>query len=670
MSNALKDIQALVEQLNEYSYQYHVLDNPQVPDNVYDRLYHELLALEQNHPDYIQANSPTQRVGDTPLSKFEQVTHRIAMLSLSNAFSIDQVTAFQTKCAEGAGQNDDSIVFAFEPKLDGLAVSLIYENGQFVQAATRGNGETGEDITQNIRTIETVPLSLRGTGWPEILEVRGEVLMSIAAFEKLNQQQADNEDKIFANPRNAAAGSLRQLDPKIAASRELEIFCYSLGFVSDESIFPNSHYERLQQLQQWGFRINPLVKTTTGTSETEVLIASFTEQRADLNYEIDGIVIKADSIDIQKELGFISRAPRWAVAYKFPAQEEITLLEDVEFQVGRTGVITPVARLKPVNVGGVTVSNATLHNKNEIERLNLSIGDEVIIYRAGDVIPKVKSVLKKSEQGKAIVFPSHCPVCQSDLEHSEDDSVIRCTGGLSCPAQAVQAIIHFVSRQAMDIDGLGDKLVEQLVTESLITTSADLYQLEKASVMALERMGEKSTDNLLQAIEASKETTLPRFIFALGIREVGQATAKTLAEHYPDLGNLMAASVVELMQLPDIGPIVAEHIVLFFGQENNRAVIEQLLAAGVKWPAPVKAEQKDGFFAGKTVVLTGKLTQLTRDEAKEMLQLQGAKITSSVSSKTDFLIVGEDAGSKLTKAQNLGVAILSEQAFQDKCQER
>lgn len=663
-----QQIETLRHQLNEYAYEYYTLDNPSVPDGVYDRLYHDLKALEQEHPQFIVSDSPTQRVGDKPLDAFEQVAHKLPMLSLDNAFSKEELLAFNKrlldKLATEAEDAGDTLRFTCEPKLDGLAISLMYEKGILVQAATRGDGSIGENITLNARTIDTIPLKLRGNDWPDTLEVRGEVLMNSLGFKALNQAAESNGDKSFANPRNAAAGSLRQLDPQITATRPLEIFCYSAGYVSDEAQLPKTHFQTLKKLQEWGFRINSLTEQANSIEECYAYYQRIQEMRAGLPYEIDGIVFKVDNFNVQKQLGFLSKAPRWAIAYKFPAEEEITTLLDVDFQVGRTGAITPVARLQPVNVGGVTVSNATLHNQDEIARLNLRIGDTVIVYRAGDVIPKVKAVVSSVENAdpRTIVFPQSCPECDSPIERLEGEAIARCTGGLICPAQRKQGIIHYVSRNAMNVDGLGDKLVELMVDEGLIQDMSDLYHLKLEQLAALPRMAEKSANNVLQALEESKSTTLARFIYSLGVKDVGETTAKNLSKVFKSTDALIAATQDALLEVNDVGDVVANSILSFFAKPDNQALVNRLINAGINWPDVVdnEASVAESPVAGKVIVLTGTLQTMGRNEAKGLLEALGAKITGSVSKKTDILIAGENAGSKLAKAESLGITIWGE----------
>ncbi len=656
-------ISILREQLNHHSYQYYVLDEPEIPDVEYDRLYRELQSLEQQHPELITSDSPTQRVGDKPLEGFSQVKHEIPMLSLDNVFNEAELIDFNKRIQQRL-ETDAEISFAAEPKLDGLAVSLLYENGLLIRAGTRGDGTTGEDITQNVRTIHSIPLRLIGANIPRILEVRGEVFMPRAGFEKLNQLARDNDEKIFVNPRNAAAGSLRQLDPRITAKRPLAMYCYSVGKIESDLNF-DTHSELLDQLQHWGLPLCKERKTVSGVDGCLDYFEMMSEKRNTLPYEIDGIVYKVDSLRLQKELGFVAKAPRWAIAHKFPAQEEMTRVNDIEFQVGRTGALTPVARLEPVFVGGVTVSNATLHNMDEVNRKDVRVGDQVIIRRAGDVIPEVVKVVPGSRKHKAkrVKLPAQCPVCGSDVEQEEGEAVARCSGGLFCAAQRKESIKHFASRKAMDIDGLGDKLVEQLVDAGYIDHVDDLYSLTVEQISSLERMGDKSASNLVNALQKSRHTSLARFIYALGIREVGEATAQTLAQHFTDLDRIRQATEEELQTVEDVGPVVAAHIVRFFQQAHNLEVIERLLAAGIHWDKIEQVEAHQQTLEGKTFVLTGTLHEMTRDEARKELQARGAKVTGSVSKKTSYVVVGDSPGSKAAKAEQLGVEILDESAL-------
>ncbi|EON92403.1 NAD-dependent DNA ligase [Marinobacter lipolyticus SM19] len=655
-------VQELRNIIDEHNYRYYVLDDPQVPDAEYDRLFRELQDLEAKHPELVTDDSPTRRVGANAETSFEEVVHRVPMLSLDNAFNEDELRDFDRRVRDRLKTGDD-IEYVCEPKLDGLAVSLHYEHGVLIRAATRGDGYAGEDITANIRTIPSVPLKLRGSDVPETVEVRGEVYMPKAGFEKLNQTLANKGDKTFVNPRNAAAGSLRQKKPSVTSRRPLEMCAYSVA-VTDDSILPDTHWDCLQQVGQWGFRINPEMSKATGADECLAAYQAMMDKRGELPYEIDGIVFKVNSLALQQALGFVSRAPRWAIAHKFPAQEELTVIEDVEFQVGRTGAVTPVARLKPVFVGGVTVSNATLHNMDEIRRLDARIGDTVFIRRAGDVIPQVVKVVleKRPDNAREVELPKTCPVCDSDVIQIEGEAVARCSGGLYCPAQRKEAIRHYASRKALDIEGLGDKWIDILVDRDMVKTVADLYGLTKEDLTGLERMGDKSATNLLAAIDKSRHPVLWRFVYALGIREVGEATAKSLASYFGTLEAIAEADEEALQQVPDVGPIVAGHIRSFFDQPHNQETIASLKSAGVQWQTEeITAEPKP--LLGETWVLTGTLTEMTRDEAKERLEKLGAKVAGSVSKKTSCVVAGEAAGSKLTKAESLGVKVLDEDGF-------
>ncbi len=666
-SSTTERIDELREEIRHHNYRYHVLDDPEVPDAEYDRLIRELKALEEKHPELVTPDSPTQRVGDAPISAFGTVQHTLPMLSLDNAFSEEELRDFHRRVVDRLDLEDDGepLVYAAEPKLDGAAVSLLFEDGALTRAATRGDGTTGEDITHNVRTIDSVPLRLQGSGFPTILEVRGEVFMPKAGFEAYNRKAAEAGEKTFVNPRNAAAGSLRQLDPRLTAKRPLDMYAYSVGVVEGGEM-PECHSETLLALKVWGLKVCPERDVVRGIEGCLAYYERIGSARNDLAYEIDGVVYKVDSFRLQRELGFVSRAPRWAIAHKFPAQEEMTLVRDIEFQVGRTGALTPVARLEPVFVGGVTVSNATLHNIDELHRKDVRPGDTAIIRRAGDVIPEVVGIVKsKRPKGtRQVSLPKRCPVCDSHVVREEGEAVARCTGGLFCSAQRVEALKHFVSRKAMDIDGLGAKVIEQLVATDRVTTPADLFSLDFDEVVALERMGEKSAKNLLAAIDTAKSTTMPRFLFALGIREVGEATASGLASYFGRFDALVEASEEELQQVPDVGPVVARRIVDFFAEEHNLEVIAALRERGVHWeegdPAPIAA---DGPLDGKTFVLTGTLSAMTRDEAKARIIALGGKVTGSVSGKTDFVVFGEKAGSKLAKAEKLGVETLDETAF-------
>ena len=664
MTNIQTQIDNLRKTLRQYEYEYHVLDNPTVPDSEYDRLFHQLKVLELEHPEFLTSDSPTQRVGAKPLSGFSQIRHEIPMLSLDNAFSDEEFNAFVKRIEDRLIVLPKPLTFCCEPKLDGLAVSILYVNGILTQAATRGDGTTGEDITANIRTIRNIPLQLLTDNPPARLEVRGEVFMPHAGFERLNEYALEHGEKTFANPRNAAAGSLRQLDPNITSKRPLVLNAYGIGIAEGVEL-PNTHYARLQWLKSIGIPVNPEIRLCNGTNEVLDFYRDIQNKRSSLGYDIDGTVLKINDIALQNELGFISKAPRWAIAYKFPAQEELTVLNDVEFQVGRTGAITPVAKLEPVFVAGVTVSNATLHNGDEIERLNIAIGDTVVIRRAGDVIPQIIGVLheRRPDNAKPIIFPTNCPVCDSQIIRIEGEAVARCTGGLFCAAQRKEALKHFVSRKAMDIDGVGGKLIEQLVDRELVHTPADLFKLDLTTLTRLERMGAKSAENALNSLEKAKSTTLARFIFALGIREVGEATALNLANHFKTLDKLKAADLEQLQQVPDVGEVVANRIFVFWRETHNVAVVDDLIAQGVHWETVEVKEASENLFKDKTVVLTGTLTQMGRNEAKALLQQLGAKVSGSVSSKTDFVIAGDAAGSKLTKAQELNITVLTEEEF-------
>ncbi|KZM40045.1 NAD-dependent DNA ligase LigA [Marinomonas sp. SBI22] len=655
-------ISELVTRLNDYSYAYHVKDEPKVSDAEYDLDYQALVALEKQSPELIQADSPTQRVGEKPDSGFQTVAHTVPMLSLDNAFSDEQLDEFEQRLFKLIGTQ--TISYCCEPKLDGLAISLRYEEGVLVRGLTRGDGVSGEDITSNIKTIGSIPLKLRTQTPPPVLEVRGEIYMPKAGFEALNKQAEEKGEKAFVNPRNAAAGSLRQLDPSITAKRPLVLCAYSIGHTEGWTQ-PDSHYDSLTLMSEWGFKTNPLMEKVSSIKGCMEYYQRLSVLRPDLTYDIDGIVYKVDSLSLQQELGFIARAPRWAIARKFPAEEAITQILEVDFQVGRTGAITPVARLDPVFVGGVTVSNATLHNKDEINRLGVKVKDFVSIRRAGDVIPQVVKVIheKRDEHTLDVVFPEVCPICQSELEQVTGEAVIRCTGGLVCAAQRKEALKHFVSRKAMDIDGLGDKLIEQLVDLAFIKTPVDIYTLseKKEQLLALERMGEKSVEKLLTSIETSKQTEFHRFIYALGIREVGEATARTLTNHFKTLDKIIEANTDSLVKVDDVGPIVAQHLRRFFYKESNREMVNSLLDVGVYWQEKeVSSDTGSQPLAGLTYVVTGTLTALKRDEVKDKLISLGAKVSGSVSAKTHCLIAGEKAGSKLTKAQDLGIQILDE----------
>ena len=657
--NIKKKIKELIEKINVFDYQYYVLDNPSISDFEYDKVFRSLVDLENANPDLIQPDSPTQRVGGEALEAFESVIHRQAMLSLNNAFEEDELIAFDKRIKDDIGI--DEVEYAVEPKFDGLAITLTYENGIFVQGATRGDGYTGENVTHNLKTIRSIPTKLNHPNPPKILEVRGEVLMLKKDFELLNKKQESLGEKKFANPRNAAAGSLRQLDPRITATRPLTFFSYGLG-VCEPNLNLKTHTETIQLLKQFNLPISDLSASVKGVNGLKSFYEKVLKLRDSLAYDIDGVVYKVNSFNYQNELGFVSRAPRWAIAHKFPAEEAVTEILDIDVQVGRTGAITPVARLKPVFVGGVTITNATLHNEDEMIRKDIHIGDIVSVRRAGDVIPEIVRVLidKRPKTINKFKMPTACPECGSPLVRIDDEAVIRCSGGLICPAQQKQSIIHFASRKAMDIEGLGDKSVEQLVTVGLIHGLPDIYKLELAQLINLDRMAEKSGQKLLDAIEKSKKTTLPRFIYALGIRNVGESTAKDLAGFYGDLNEIMKQREENLQLVPDIGPTVAKSISNFFKQNKNREVIQSLIKLGVNWPKHDIRKSTSGIFAAKTFVLTGTLPSMSREEAKSVIEMNGGKVAGSVSKKTDYVVAGSDAGSKLTVAQELGIKVISQ----------
>ncbi|HSC46874.1 MAG TPA: NAD-dependent DNA ligase LigA [Gammaproteobacteria bacterium] len=661
--DAEKRLGELRRQLQHHNYRYYVLDEPEVPDSEYDRLMRELTVLEKEHPGLVAPDSPSQRVGAAPLKAFGEVRHSVPMLSLDNAFSEEDLLSFDRRVREKL--EVEQVEYTTEPKLDGLAISLTYEAGRLTRGATRGDGSTGEDVTQNVRTVKSIPLQLLGQGWPALLEVRGEVYMPKRGFEELNRELAKRGEKTYVNPRNTAAGSLRQLDPRITAARPLEFYAYGLGVVKPDTL-PKRHSEILEKLRGWGIRVNRETRQVKGAAGCLEYYAHLGKKRETLPYEIDGVVYKVDRIDWQEELGFVSRAPRWAVAHKFPAQEEMTILKAVDFQVGRTGALTPTARLEPVFVGGVTVSNATLHNMDEVARKDIRVGDTVIVRRAGDVIPEVVGVVlaRRLKNAKRVLLPKECPVCGSEVVRPEGEAVARCSGGLVCSAQRKELIRHFASRRALDIEGLGEKLVDQLVEKDLIKTPADVFALTIPELADLERMGEKSAQNLAAGIAGARKTTLPRFLYALGIPEVGEATAQTLAQHFGALEPLMEADAEALQEVPDVGPVVAEEIAAFFRQKHNRAVIAALRKAGVSWPAlPKRPASGAQTLAGKTFVLTGTLAAMTRDQAKERITTLGGKVAGSVSKKTSYVVAGSEPGSKLQEAERLGVEVLDEEAF-------
>jgi DNA ligase (NAD+) len=650
-------------EIDRHNHRYHVLDDPEITDAEFDRLMEELRGLESEHPALVVPESPTQRVGGAPVAAFAQVRHRVPMLSLENAFAREDVVAFDRRVRDRL-ESEKEVAYACEPKLDGLAVSLTYSAGVLEIAATRGDGSVGEDVTHNIRTIQSVPLKLTGKSHPERLEVRGEVFISISGFREMNRLAEEKGEKVFVNPRNAAAGSLRQLDPRLAASRPLEIFFYGTGVVEGGTL-PRRHSEVLAALREWGLRTSPEARVVEGVDGLLAYYDDIGRRRSALRYQIDGVVYKVDSLDLQRELGFVARAPRWALAHKFPAEEETTRVRAIEWQVGRTGALTPVARLDPVFVGGATVSNATLHNIDELQRKDVRVGDSIILRRAGDVIPEVvRVVTEKRPPGAELTrLPDKCPVCGSDVEREEGEAVARCTGALVCPAQLKESLRHFASRRALDVEGLGSKLVDQLVDQGLVKDAADLYRLGASRLAQLDRMGEKSADKLAKALERSKETTLARFLFALGIRDVGESTADALAQHFRTLDALRAAAVAEIEEVPDVGPITAAHVHAFFAEARNAKVIDELLSLGLRWPETRSAAPRNSKLAGKTFVLTGRLSSMSRDEAGDVIRAMGGTVSGSVSKKTDHVVAGEDAGSKLKKAAELGVSILDEDAF-------
>ncbi|KAB7628458.1 NAD-dependent DNA ligase LigA [Alkalilimnicola sp. S0819] len=667
MNTTIDDATARAAQLREslhyHNHRYYVLDDPQISDAEYDALLRELQALEARHPTLRTPDSPTQRVGAEPLAAFGEVRHGVPMLSLDNLFSEQELEDFDRRIRERLAVQ--AVDYIAEPKLDGLSVSLRYEDGLLVQAGTRGDGRVGEDITLNCRTIRSIPLKLHGAGWPARLEVRGEVVIRTADFERLNAQRAARDEKLFANPRNAAAGSLRQLDPRLTARRPLSFFTFGTG-ESSAPIAP-SHHEVLARLEDWGFMVNREVERVRGAAGCEAYYQRLLARRDALPFEIDGVVYKVDDLAAREELGFTARAPRWAAAHKLPAREATTPVREIWASVGRTGVLTPVAELEPVQVGGVTVSRATLHNLDEVRRKDVRAGDTVIIRRAGDVIPEIVSVVadKRAEGAAEWQMPERCPVCDSEVIRLEGEAAHRCIGGLYCPAQRTGALKHFASRRAMDIDGLGDKLIEQLVASERVHTAVDLYRQHKSNLLGLERMGEKSAQKLLDAIEHSKATTLARFLYALGINQVGEVTAQALAAHFGDLPPLLEADEAALVEVPDVGPVVAQSIRHFLDQPHNRQVIDGLIRAGVHWPVVERPSPDEQPLAGQTFVLTGTLAGMSRGEAKAAIEAAGGKVTGSVSKKTDYVVVGESPGSKADKAEKLGVAMLDEAALRE-----
>ena len=654
-------VESLRKDINQYNQDYYQFDAPKIPDADFDALMLELEVLEKENPALVTNDSPTQRVGSAPLDSFQQVQHQIPMLSLANAFNDEEFQSFDTRLSDRLGLNE-LLEYVVEPKLDGLAISLLYDNGELIQAATRGDGKIGENVTDNVKTIASIPLFLKGDNLPQTVEVRGEVFMPLTGFERLNEQAIAAGNKPFANPRNAAAGSLRQLDSKVTATRPLAFYCYGVGVLKGYQL-PATQYDMFSVLAQWGLPVSDQLITARGVEQCHQAYRALAEKRPLLPYEIDGVVYKINSFSFQDELGFVSRAPRWAIARKFPAQEKMTEVVGIDLQVGRTGAITPVARLAPVFVGGVTVTNVTLHNADEMHRKDVRVGDTVVVRRAGDVIPEIVSVVveKRPTTSEPFEMPELCPVCNSPVERVEGEATTRCSAGLYCRAQVKESIKHFASRKAMDVDGLGDKIVEQLVAEDMVDTPADLYQLTFVQLSGLQRMAEKSANNLLSSLEKSKSTTLPRFLYSLGIREVGEVTATNLADYFLDLDSLQQANIEELENVKDVGPIVAQHLRAFFDLASNNDVITSLLESGVHWPEVSSNAQQETAISGKVFVLTGALSTMSRTQAKEALMALGAKVTGSVSKKTDYLVAGEDPGSKLKKALSLGVEVLSEE---------
>lgn len=666
----VRRIEVLRGVIGYHDYRYYVLDDPEIPDAEYDRLMGELLALEAAYPELITPASPTQRVGASPSPAFQAIKHRFPMLSLANAFDEQHVVDFDRRVRTRLDLHE--VEYVAEPKLDGLAVSLVYEKGVLTQGATRGDGTYGEDVTQNVRTIRAIPLQLRGEGFPRLLEVRGEVCMTRDGFQRLNSEQRKRGEKPFANPRNAAAGSLRQLDSRVTAGRPLTIFCYGTGAV-EQGRLPQQHFQQLQHLKHWGLPVSPEIAVVRSVDGCLNYYRTLAARRNELGYDIDGVVYKVNALEFQATLGSVARAPRWAIAHKFPAEEALTRVLSIDVQVGRTGAITPVARLESVAVGGVTVTSATLHNQAEVERKDVRVGDTVVVRRAGDVIPEIAGVVpgRRLPGARPYVLPTVCPECGSQIVRADGEAVARCSGGLFCPAQRRQAIRHFASRRALDIEGLGEKIVEQLVATGWVRTVADLYHLTEAQLAGLERMGAKSAQNLLQAIANSKSTTFARFLYSLGIRDVGEATALTLARHFGSLEALQAADMEALQAVPDIGPVVAQHIFSFFRQPHNQEVIRALQDAGVSWANELESSPWPARpLVGKTFVLTGALKSMSRNEAKARLETLGAKVASSVSRHTDYVIAGAEPGSKRDKAISLGVRILDENEFLDLLAER
>ena len=668
--NAAARVVALRDAIRNHDYRYYVLDDPEIPDREYDRLMRELERIEAERPDLLTPDSPTQRVGATPSESFAEAVHHVQMLSLANAFDEDEVRAFDRRIRERLGEEEDGGFtpdYAGEAKIDGVAISLAYEDGKLVRGATRGDGVRGEDVTANVRTIRAIPLKLLGPAPPALIEVRGEIFMTRRGFDEMNEAQRARGERTYANPRNAAAGALRQLDPRVTASRPLSLYCYGTGLVSDDAVLPHRHGDLLETLSAWGLPVSPHTRVLDDVDACLAYHAAIGRRRDSLDHDIDGVVFKLNDIRLREIVGQVSRAPRWAIAYKFPAEEALTSVAGIDVQVGRTGALTPVARLEPVEVGGVTVTNATLHNQDEIDRKDVRVGDTVWVRRAGDVIPEVIRVVpeRRPEGAERFQLPDHCPVCGSEAVRAEGEVAVRCTGGLVCPAQRKQAIRHFASRRALDIEGLGEKLVDQLVERDMVSTVADVFGLGVAELAGLDRMAEKSAQNLKEGIDRARDTTLDRFLYALGIRDVGEATAAALAAHFGSLQALREADEDTLVEVPDVGPVVAASIRRFFDDSRSTEVIDALVGE-LSWEEAVPArpdEQTPSPLAGKTFVLTGTLDTMSRDDAKRALQALGAKVTGSVSKRTDFVVAGANPGSKLDKAQTLGIPVLDDEGL-------
>tara|TARA_B100001057_G_C22870019_1_gene958313 strand:+ start:4571 stop:6586 length:2016 start_codon:yes stop_codon:yes gene_type:complete len=661
-----KKVEKLRDQINHHNYRYHALDDPEISDSEYDRLMRDLQSLESQYPNLVSSNSPTQRVGSVPISKFKTVQHELQMLSLENSFTLEELKDFHKRNLDRLREeNHSKISYAAEPKLDGVAVSLIYENGTLIRAATRGDGSNGEDVTHNVRTIKSIPLKLIGDNYPSKIEIRGEIFMPIDGFISYNELAKKSGEKVFVNPRNAAAGSIRQLDPKLTANRPLDMYAYAIG-ITNSNTLPSYHSEIINLIHSWGIKVCPDRKVVKDIYECHDYFKKISKQRNNLGYEIDGVVFKVNNLDLQKEIGFVSRAPRWAIAHKFPAQEEVTRVEDIKFQIGRTGAVTPVAKLKPVFVGGVTVSNATLHNIEELNRKDVRVNDSVVVRRAGDVIPEVVKVLleKRPKDTAPIKLPDVCPVCGSVIEQIIGETVVRCSGNLICSAQIAESLKHFVSRRAFDIEGFGAKIIEQLVASGRLKAPDDIFTLKKDELITFERIGDKSAENLINSINASKSITLSKFLYSLGIREVGETTSNNIAGYYGKLANIISATEEDMLNIPDVGPIVASRIRSFFCEVENLSLIKRLRDNGVNWSeTDPLTHQIKGPLQGMVFVLTGTLPTLSREEIKKIIHDAGGRVSSSLSKKTDYLIAGDKAGSKLSKAENLDINILTEKDF-------